>query len=150
MNYFSSFNFHRLLLLCVSQVIVGALCSSADAGGRQMTWDPKLPTMTCYNRFNYPEARATVYWKSAVIGSPPYPVVTSDFFLNLFRKDPGSTTTVNSGADYRISTASAGSVNLIAESYYNASGTYRAVTTISSDAAVTTPPYSWETIVCNK
>jgi hypothetical protein len=144
-------NFRRLLWLCVFQVIISAICGSADAGGRRMTWDPKIPNMTCYNSSSYPEAKGTVYWKSAIIGSSPYPVVTSDFFLNLLRKSPGSTTVVDSGFDYRSSTASTGSVILTAESWYNVSGTYTALLTIGSDAVMDpNPPYSQNFVVCNK
>jgi hypothetical protein len=153
MHRLSNFNFRHFLLLCIFQVTLINLCSSADAGGRKMIYDPKLPSMTCYNRNNYPEAKATVYWKSTVIDTAPYPTIASDFFLNLFRKAPGSGATTDVGFDHKSSIANAGSVNLYSESLVNITGTYRALVTIGTDAIIDPtigPPFSQEVIVCNK
>ncbi len=102
--------------------------------------------MTCYNKYNYPEATANIYWKSVSTGLPPYPTVTSDFYLNLFRTDPGGKT-VDVGFDSDSYVGNAGSVTLQAQAMSNSSGTYRGLSQISTNSQPK-PAYAQEFVVC--
>ncbi len=141
----------KVYLLYVSigifQIAYASLSNPSYAGGTtDTTWTSDVK-VTCSNVYGNPQATGKTYWKSVSIGIPPYPTVVSDFFLNFSRKDIGTGGAVDVGFDHKSVTGNAGSVTLIAEALSKATGTYRGLTTISTNSSPQ-PKSAQEIIVC--